>query len=284
MSKRILKEEILDKYIQYLIDEEKSTATIQKYVCDIRKFYNYVGDHTVITKQIVLDYKKHLQDLYKASSANSMIVALNGFFLFNKWNELKIKTLRIQKSIFKVEKEELNDEEYGRLLETAKSKNNERLFMLMQAICSTGIRVSEHKYITVEAVKKGYMTIHSKGKIRDIFFPKELKKGLFIYCQKHKIKTGPVFITSGGKILDRSNIYRMMQSLCREARVDAKKVYPHNLRHLFAITYYTLEKDIIHLADILGHSSIETTRIYLKSNGKECQKVFNKMKLIRMIV
>ena len=160
MLKRVLEEKFLHEYIQYLIEEEKSTATIQKYICDIRKFYEYVGEENIVTKDIVMNYKKELQGKYKASSANSMIIALNGFFDYKDWSELKIKTLRIQKKIFISENKELNSKEYERLLNAAKSKHNERLVMLMQAICSTGIRVSEHKYITVEALENGYMTIN----------------------------------------------------------------------------------------------------------------------------
>ncbi|MFR7589880.1 MAG: tyrosine-type recombinase/integrase [Longibaculum sp.] len=284
MLKRVLEKKLLHEYIEYLINEERSHATIQKYSCDIRKFYEYIGKDNILNKDRVMSYKEELQRKYKASSVNSIIIALNGFFEFNGWSELRLKTLKIQKNIFISENKDLNEKEYMRLLNTAKSKNNERLVMLMQSICSTGIRVSEHKYMTVEALQKGYMTIQNKGKIREIFFPIELKKGLIEYCKKRNICKGPIFITRNGKVLDRSNIYRMMQSLCQEAGINQRKVCPHNLRHLFAVTYYSLDKDVIHLADILGHSSVETTRIYLKSNGQECQKVFNQMNLYRMTI
>ena len=162
----------------------------------------------------------------------------------------------------------------------AKLKRNERLYLLIQTICATGIRVSEHQYLTVEAIKKGKAIIHNKGKAREIFFPDQLRKSLLIYCQKQHIVSGTIFITKHGNPMNRSNIWANMKSLCYEANVNAGKVYPHNLRHLFAFTYYNIEKDLVRLADILGHSSIETTRIYTMTSSFECQKTLSKMKLI----
>lgn len=281
MNSRLLSEKLVANFKNYLNQEEKSMATINKYICDVKKFYLYAGCQE-ISKSLVISYKKELQKKYKTSSVNSMLVALNRFFEFLDWPDLKVKELRIQKRVFSKEEEELTQEEYERLLEAAKSKNNEKLVRLMQTICSTGIRVSEHKYVTVESLKLGYLSISNKGKTREIYFPNELKKLLVSYCKRNGIKTGSIFITKNGNPLDRSNIWKMMKTLCIDAKVDSKKVYPHNLRHLFAITYYSLEKDIVHLADILGHSSIETTRLYIKTNSKECQKIFNQMNLVKL--
>lgn len=281
MNSRLLSEKLVASFKNYLNQEEKSMATINKYICDVKKFYLYAG-YQEISKSLVISYKKELQKKYKTSSVNSMLVALNRFFEFLDWPDLKVKELRIQKRVFSKEEEELTQEEYERLLEAAKSKNNEKLVRLMQTICSTGIRVSEHKYVTVESLKLGYLSISNKGKTREIYFPNELKKLLVSYCKRNGIKTGSIFITKNGNPLDRSNIWKMMKTLCIDAKVDSKKVYPHNLRHLFAITYYSLEKDIVHLADILGHSSIETTRLYIKTNSKECQKIFNQMNLVKL--
>lgn len=281
MNSRLLSEKLVASFKNYLNQEEKSMATINKYICDVKKFYLYAGCQE-ISKSLVISYKKELQKKYKTSSVNSMLVALNRFFEFLDWPDLKVKELRIQKRVFSKEEEELTQEEYERLLEAAKSKNNEKLVRLMQTICSTGIRVSEHKYVTVESLKLGYLSISNKGKTREIYFPNELKKLLVSYCKRNGIKTGSIFITKNGNPLDRSNIWKMMKTLCFDAKVDSKKVYPHNLRHLFAITYYSLEKDIVHLADILGHSSIETTRLYIKTNSKECQKIFNQMNLVKL--
>lgn len=282
MDKKFLNEEYLEKYLKYLRNEEKSSATIQKYHCDIKKFYAFSVMDTPITKDTVLAYKKQLQKKYKATSVNSMLTALNSFFKFLGWMDCTVKALKIQRRVFLSENEELTEEEYERLLKAAKLRNKDRLALLMQAICSTGIRVSEHRYITVECLKKGYMTITNKGKTRDIFFPISLLKLLRGYCLRNYIRTGCIFCTRNGKPLDRSNIWKMMRSLCDFAHVPCEKVFPHNFRHLFAVTYYAIEKDIIHLADILGHSSIETTRGYIRSRADECQKIFNQMSLVRI--
>lgn len=281
METRTISEGYLDDFLEYLNKEEKSIATISKYMCDVKKFYKFANVQE-ITKSLVIMFKKQLQEKYKTSSVNSMLAALNRFFDFLGWTDFKVKEMKVQKRVFCKEEEELTQEEYHRLLEAAKAKNNERLIMLMQAICSTGIRVSEHKYITVEAVKKGYFYISNKGKTREIYFPAELKRALMTYCKRYDISSGCIFITRNGKPLDRSNIWKMMQKLCKDANVDRGKVYPHNLRHLFAVTYYSLEKDIVHLADILGHSSVETTRLYIKTSSRQCQKIFNIMNLVKI--
>lgn len=279
MKKVILEMKILRKYKEFLFEEERSQATISKYMRDVIHFYHYlpVGDK-VITKEVLVTYKNSLSDNYKISSINSMLVALNGLLNFMKLSYLKLKLHKVQRSVFY--EEELTKNEYKRLLDAALRRGNERLYMLMQTICGTGIRVSEHKYITVESLKEGKAIVHNKGKVRVIFIPEKLKKMLKDYCRKEKIIRGAVFVTKNGKPMDRSNIWNAMKNLCKEAKVSEKKVFPHNLRHLFALTYYRLQKDVVRLADILGHASIETTRTYTMTTGKECQRSLSKMNLV----
>lgn len=280
MENRIMSQELVIKYKEYLMDEEKSTATVQKYLRDIDKFFVFLGTDKTVTKEVVKVYKEELVQKYKPTSVNSMLAALNQFFDFLDWHECKIKELKIQKKVFLEESKELSKVEYKRLVRTARKQQNERLYTLLQAICSTGIRVSEHRYITVEAVKEGYAQIFNKGKVREIFFSVELCRILLKYCRNNNIESGAIFVTKSGKPLDRSNIWRAMKGLCKDADVDASKVYPHNLRHLFAVTYYSLKKDIARLADLLGHSSIDTTRIYTMSSGREFKKYFEQMDLV----
>ena len=206
-----------------------------------------------------------------------MLAALNQFFEYNGWLERKIKELKIQKRVFLEESKELSKDEYKRLVNAARKQKNERLYVLLQAICSTGIRVSEHRYITVQALKDGYAQIYNKGKVREIFFSDDLKRILLKYCHKNKIENGAIFVTRSGRPLDRSNIWKAMKDLCDDAKVERSKVYPHNLRHLFAVTYYNLKKDIARLADLLGHSSMDTTRIYTMSSGREFKRYFDQM-------
>ena len=189
-------------------------------------------------------------------------------FIWKKKYDLKIKSLKIQKQIFSKEDKELTKDEYKRLLAAAKNKKNERLYLLMQTICSTGIRVSELKFITVKAVYLKRAVINLKGKTRIVLIPDKLCHILLKYIKKNNIKDGSVFVTKGGKHLNRSNIWLDMKKLCEDAKVEKDKVFPHNLRHLFARTYYTLEKDIVRLADILGHTSVNTTRIYTMEPGE----------------
>lgn len=278
MKKKITLNSI-DKFKKYLIAEEKSQATIEKYIRDLYTFFDYLPQDKIITKEITVAYKQKLSELYQPTSINSMLVSLNRFLDFIKLPECKVKLNKIQKRTFDDENKELTKEEYKRLLLAAKSKRNDQLYALLQTICATGIRVSEHKYITVEAIKKGKATIINKGKVREIIIPLELKKILFYYCRKNNIKSGSLFITRNGKPLDRSNIWTSMKALCQEANVESSKVFPHNLRHLFAITYYRLEKDLDTLASLLGHSSINTTRIYTMKSGRNCLRTLSRMNL-----
>lgn len=271
--------ELINHYQSYLYNQERSLSTIQKYIRDIHKFMTYLN-HQNVSKEQLIEYKQSLLDDYKTTGINSMLISIHSFLDFIGLSEYKVKLLKVQKKLFIEKDKELTKREYQRLLETAKHQNNERLYMLLQTICATGIRVSEHKYITVESLKQGRSIIHNKGKIREIIYPKALKRMLMQYCRRNHIIKGAIFITRNGKPLNRTNIWRDMKKLCAEARIDQQKVFPHNLRHLFAFTYYRIEKDLVRLADILGHSSIETTRIYTKTNGNDYEKQFRKMNLM----
>lgn len=282
MRKTVLDMNIMGKYRKYLFGEERSEATIEKYMRDIQHFYEYLPQQKIITKENLIAYKQSLSDTYKVTSINSMLVSINGLLSFMNLDTLKLKLHKVQRKVFSSEDSELSKAEYKRLLDAAMKKNNKRLFMLIQTICGTGIRVSEHKYITVESLKAGQAMVNNKGKSRTIFINKKLKRLLLTYCKEENITSGSIFVTKGGKPMDRSNIWSAMKNLCADANVDRKKVFPHNLRHLFAYTFYGLEKDLVRLADILGHSSIETTRIYTKAGIKKCQSIMDRMDLLSM--
>ncbi len=275
----IIKKQVLE-FKDHLLAEERAAATIEKYVRDIRAFYRYLPEPKAMTRENVLLYKHFLGETYKTASANSMLAALNQFLAFVHKSDLRVKLFRVQRSAFREQKKELSREEYIRLVRTAKLKRNERLSFLLQAICSTGIRVSEHRFITWEALRSGRIVIVNKGKERTVFLPEELRRQLLNYCSSKGITSGPVFVTRTGKPLNRCNIWAEMKSLCTSAGVSSGKVFPHNLRHLFALTYYKLEKDIVRLADILGHSNIETTRVYTFTSGEEHMKALAKLHLI----
>lgn len=256
----------LKGFREFLFAEEKATATIDKYLRDISAFAKWsLGKE--ITKSVVLEYKAYLTEILAPASVNSVLSSLNSFFIYKKEYPLKVKLIKIQRQIFANKEKELTRNEYERLLRAAERKGNKRLYYLIQTICATGIRVSELRFITVETIGKGQAVINCKGKMRTVIIPLKLCKILKQYAKKRKITSGSVFITGSGKPLDRSNIYHDMKKLCKSAEVPAEKVFPHNLRHLFARTYYSVQKDIVRLADILGHSSINTTRIYTMETG-----------------
>ena len=277
--KKILEPKKLQKFEIYLRNEERSAATVEKYMRDVRAFASYVGN-AEINKQTVLDYKANLADTYAVASANSMIAAMNCFFRFCGWHDLCVKQFKMQREVYCSEEKELTREEYMRLLGVANAKHNERLNLIIQTICATGIRVSELQYITVEAVRSGEAFVSCKGKNRRIFIVPELKKKLLHYVKEQGIGSGTVFVTRGGKPVSRNNIWKEMKALCKQANVLPSKVFPHNLRHLFARTFYRLEKDIAKLADILGHASINTTRIYIVTTGAEHKRRMENMRLI----
>ena len=280
MGKKITKA-MLDEYKAYLYEQEKSKATIQKYMCDLKKLVEFVDDKEM-SKSLAIQYKEYLKDNegYKTSSVNSFLVAANRFFEFMGWYEFRVKTFKLQKEVFMPQSNELSKGEYKQLVETAFGNGKIRIGMIIQTICATGIRVSELSAITVSSVKSGMATIYNKGKERMILIPRDLQVKLLGYTRKQKIKHGIVFKTSKGKAVDRTWIWREMKKLCDIAGVERKKVFPHNLRHLFARTFYSIYKDISKLADILGHSSVETTRIYLKESDIEHQKRIEKLNLI----
>lgn len=278
MTEKTLSENDLWAFERELQREEKSKATIEKYLRDAKAFLTFAGSR-IISKELVIAFKQHLVEAqYAVSSINSMLASINSLLVFLELPECKAKNLRLQKQTYCAEDKELTKEEYLRLLEAA--KDQPQLMLVMETICSTGIRVSELKYFTVEAVRRGEITISCKNKTRNIIVPGKLKKILLDYAVKEKIKAGTIFITKGGKPLDRSNIWAQMKRLCDKARVKKSKFFPHNLRKLFARTFYGIEKDIAKLADILGHSSVNTTRIYIMSTGKEHRRKIEKLGLV----
>ena len=268
----------MTEYEAYLLNEEKSPVTIEKYLRDVRAFLGFLGNTEIDKEQVILYKKKLIEDNYAVSSINSMLAAVNNYLHFIGQSDACVKAIRTQKKIYCAEEKELTKEEYRRLLNAASEKP--RLKLLIQTICSTGIRVSEVKYFTVEAVKEGEISVSCKNKIRTIMIPGKMRKCLLRFAKKNDIRTGIIFRTKSGRPLDRSNIWAEMKSLCTAAKVNAMKVFPHNLRKLFARTFYRLDKDIAKLADVLGHSSIETTRIYIISTGMEHRKQIEKMGLV----
>ena len=279
MKGRIITAKTIAKFKEHLILEERSEITIEKYIRDVKAFTAYT-QNTVVTKETVISYKKHLQETYAVRSVNSMLASINSLFAFLNWHDLKVKSLKLQQQVFCPEEKELTKAEYARLCRTAERKHNERLNLILQTICGTGIRVSELQYITVEAAKNGEAVVNCKAKTRSVFIVKELKQKLLRYAAEQNIKNGMIFVTRTGKPLSRTNIWREMKALCEEANVNPQKVFPHNLRHLFARVFYGIEKDIAKLADILGHSSINTTRIYIISTGTEHRQRMENMRLI----
>lgn len=278
MKRLKLTEKHIKKFENYLIEEEKSTATIEKYLRDVNAFFAFSGSE--IDKNTVIAYKNKITSEYAPRSVNSMLASLNAFFSFLGLNELKVKALKLQQQIYCPEEKELTKAEYVRLCRTAERNGDKKLSLIIQTICGTGIRVSELKFITVETVKSGEAIVNCKGKRRTVFIVKELQKKLLRYIREQSIKSGSVFVTRTGNPVSRTNIWRKMKNLCTEAGVNPSKVFPHNLRHLFARVFYALEKDIAKLADILGHSSINTTRIYIVSTGTEHKQRMARMKLI----
>lgn len=279
MKKRLVSERSLEAFERYLIENERAEATVQKYLRDVRLFAEY-AENRVIDKVTVLNYKAELAERYAVRSANSMLASLNAFLRFIGWADLCVKQFKIQQEAYCSEDKELTKAEYTALIRAAEQKNSERLSLVVQTICGTGIRVSELQSITVEAVRRGEAIVSCKGKTRKIFIVKALRSKLLRYAAKQRITSGLLFVTRSGKPLDRSNIWRQMKRLCAQAGVSPGKVFPHNLRHLFARTFYGLEKDIAKLADILGHSSINTTRIYILTTGTEHRRRMETMRLI----
>ena len=272
-------QEQLDAFRAALENEEKSAATLDKYGRDARYFTQWLGSQP-LTHQAALQYKNDLLTRFAASSVNSILAALNSFFRFIGREDCRVRQVRVQYQTYCPEDRELSVQEYAALVRTARQQGRVRIALLLQTICATGIRVSELSAITVEAARKGVAVVRCKGKLRRVLLPSRLQSKLLRYARRRRIAYGPVFVTRTGQPLDRSNIWREMKSLCRDAGVESGKVFPHNLRHLFARSFYRLERDLAKLADLLGHSSINTTRIYVRTTSAEHRKYLEQMQLV----
>lgn len=279
MKQKKLSGSMILPYRASLVEAEKSAATIEKYLHHVRQFIaRYAGRR--IDKALVLEYKTELGETYAPSGANAALAAINGFLRFCGFDDCCVKPFKVQRKIYCPEEKELTRAEYVRLVQAAKEKSSERLALLLETICATGIRVSELQYITAEAVAQGEAVVRCKGKTRTIFLPAALCKKLRRYAGKQRLCTGPVFVTRTGKPMNRSNIWREMKALCTRAQVAPSKVFPHSLRHLFARCFYAIDHDVAKLADILGHSNINTTRIYIITTGAEHRRKMETMRLV----
>ena len=280
MNSYTMTSEQIAAYGEILRLEERCESTIQKYVSAVKTLFNFLPQEKIISQEILLKWKADISLRFSASAANVMISAVNRFCVFMSWTDIHIKQIKTQRQIYRDKDRELTKEEYTRLLNAALAKGNLRLYYLMQTLAATGIRVSELQFITVESLRKGSTVVNCKGKQRVIMLPKKLKEKLLSYCNKAGIQSGPVFVTRNGNPMNRSNIWKELQGLCAAAHVDARKVFPHNFRHLFAVSFYRMEKDIAKLADLLGHASINTTRIYIMESGAEHERQMEKLGLV----
>lgn len=279
MKRLYLVEKDVQRFIQRLKEEEKSPSTIDKYARDVRKFIKFMAGRR-LSKKLMLEYKSLLIKSHKPAGVNSILAGIKTFLRYNELERFAVKRLKCQRTIFCPKEKELSKWEYSHLVKTAQVNGQERLFVIMQVICSTGIRVGELKFFTAEALRNGRIEVTNKGKTRVIFITTDLRKVLNWYCKKNCIFRGPIFISRRGNCIDRKTVWADMKKLCKNAGVSEEKVYPHNLRHLFARSYYDIRKDITRLADILGHSNIDTTRHYLVSTGMEHESDLNKMDLV----
>lgn len=279
MKNTTVTDKMLSHFKNQLTNDERSAATIQKYIRDVNAFAAFAGTQD-LCKELVIQYKRSLVEKYAPASVNSMLAPVNRFLKEVGRYDCVVKALKIQRQAFRAKEKELTKAEYYRLLEAAKQHRDPRLYLLMQTICSTGIRVSELQFITVEAVRCGSAVVSLKGKTRQVLIPAALRKELKRYASERKIGSGSIFVTRTGKPLDRSNILHAMKALCADANVSMEKVFPHNLRHLFACLFYKASKDISRLADLLGHSSINTTRIYTSVSGLEQQRQIERLGLV----
>ncbi len=272
--------EMMEGFRAYLVERECAGATVAKYIHDVEMLAAFCGGE-ITDKNTLIAFKQHLQERgYAPASINSMLAAVNRFLAFAGFPQWKLRYLKAPRSTFCGKERELTRRDYERLVSAAKHAGNRRLELLVQTMCATGIRVSEVQAVTVESLRCGQAEIHNKGRIRTILLPKKLCGLLLTYCKERAIRSGPVFVTRTGKPLDRSNIWKSMKRLAAIAQVAAGKVFPHNLRHLFARTYYKAYKDIVRLADILGHASIDTTRIYTARTGAEQQRQIERLPLL----
>ena len=279
MKERRLTASVLNRFRQELLRRERSTPTIEKYLHDVRTFAVWL-DGREVTTEAVLAWKRELVDQFKPGTVNGKLAAVNALFAFAGWPDCQARSLKVQRRAFRDNARELTKEEFYRLVATAERLGKDRLALLFEAIGSTGVRVSEVKYFTVEAARLGRAEIALKGKIRTILLPGKLCRKLLKYARKQKIASGEIFLTRSGKPINRKQIWAEMKALCKQAGVAPGKVFPHNLRHLFAQTFYHQTHDVVKLADVLGHSSLTTTRIYLISTGEEHQRELEKLKLV----
>ncbi len=280
MKRRTITNQQIRQFKAYLRAEDRSQESIGIYFRDVQSLSDWLHDRPV-TKPLTAEWKEHLRASGKAAvTVNGALAALHSFFAMLGWNECRVKYLKVQRRMFRDASRDLDRNEFSRLVVAARQGGNERLALLLETICSTGVRVSEVKYLTVESLRKGRADIALKGKIRTILIPGKLCKKLLRYAQKQKITRGEIFVTASGKGMGRRQIWGEMKNLCKAARVDESKVFPHNLRHLFARSYYQACKDIVQLADVLGHSSIDTTRIYLLTTGAEHSRQLDQLGLV----
>ena len=283
MNKRknlTISKEMLPAYREYLQDEERSRATVEKYLRDVRVFLEYVGENQVLGKERIREYKEELRERYKISSANSMLAAVNSFLVFLGREEMKVKLFKVQKVLYSRPEREMTEKDYEKLVRTARRCGDLSMSMLLQTIGSTGIRISELRFITVESLEAGRAEIYNKGKSRVVLLPVELSRMLKKYCREAGILTGSIFVTKHGNPVDRSNVSKKMKQLAREAGVDENRVFPHNFRHLFARIFYSVEKDVVRLMDLLGHASISTTRIYTMTTEDQPRRQMSRMRMV----
>lgn len=276
-KKHTIDDQSIERFSDTLKMLERSETTISKYIRDVRAFRNWLGEDGTFDKERVMQYKDHLQKEYRINSTNSMISALNTFFKHMEWEDCRVSTLKVQRSSFRSAERHLSNDEFGRLLAAAGKMGNEQLVHIMETIAATGIRIGELPYITVESLSTRRVVVTLKHKTREVLLSLPLCKMLRAWCRKKEIRSGSIFVTRNGSPLDRSNILHMMKSAAKEAGVLASKVFPHNLRHLFAVNYYEREKDIVRLADLLGHSNINTTRIYTMTTCEKELSALNKI-------
>ena len=280
MSNRVISSRLLEDFWARLRAEERAQSTIEKYQRDILSFCRYLEGQAVSKEKAVCWKERLLRAGLSPATINAKLSAVNGLFRFLGWEDCRLRFFRVQRRLFRQPEKELTQQEYRRLTKAARASGRLRLELLMQALCATGVRVSELRYLTVEAAKRGRADIALKGKIRTILLPRKLCRKLLQYAQKRQIVSGEIFLTKSGTSLSRRQIWREMKSLCRAAEVEASKVFPHNLRHLFALVFYQNFNDIVRLADVLGHSSIDTTRIYLLTGGDELARQIERLKLV----
>lgn len=279
MNKHLISSKLISQFSSFLSHEERAPGTIEKYLRDVRTFTSWLNGRDV-TKETAAEWKEYLLKMHYAPvTVNSMLAALNSLFRFAGWSECRVKFIKVQRRIFRESGKELSRAEYFRLIDTARSLGRNRLALIMETICSTGIRVSELQYITVEAARQGQAEIFLKGKVRTIMLSAGLCRKLLKYAKNKKIAFGEIFITGSGKGISRRQIWAEMKQLCKASGVEPGKVFPHNLRHLFATAFYSACRDIVQLADVLGHASIETTRIYLMTTGTEHRKKLDRLGL-----